>query len=101
MAGFAKSGGACQTESGGAGPWPGFAWGGRAVLGSPGIVEPFPSGARFTAMSASEHKAPLTASSSGPLTGKIRVPGDKSISHRAVMLGALAVLAFIMGARKA
>ena len=26
-----------------------------------------------------------------PLTGKIRVPGDKSISHRALMLGALAV----------
>jgi len=28
---------------------------------------------------------------SGPLTGRIRVPGDKSISHRALMLGALAV----------
>lgn len=27
----------------------------------------------------------------GPLRGKIRVPGDKSISHRCVMLGALAV----------
>jgi 3-phosphoshikimate 1-carboxyvinyltransferase len=27
----------------------------------------------------------------GPLTGRIRVPGDKSISHRALMLGALAV----------
>ena len=27
----------------------------------------------------------------GPLRGRIRVPGDKSISHRAVMLGALAV----------
>src|SRR6516164_8285697 len=26
-----------------------------------------------------------------PLSGKIRVPGDKSISHRALMLGALAV----------
>ncbi|HEX4260803.1 MAG TPA: 3-phosphoshikimate 1-carboxyvinyltransferase [Acetobacteraceae bacterium] len=26
-----------------------------------------------------------------PLTGRIRVPGDKSISHRALMLGALAV----------
>jgi 3-phosphoshikimate 1-carboxyvinyltransferase len=30
---------------------------------------------------------PLT----GPLTGNITVPGDKSISHRALMLGALAV----------
>ncbi|MHA6333316.1 3-phosphoshikimate 1-carboxyvinyltransferase [Qipengyuania sp. CAU 1752] len=28
---------------------------------------------------------------SGPLSGRIRVPGDKSISHRAMMLGALAV----------
>lgn len=28
---------------------------------------------------------------SGPLAGRIRVPGDKSISHRAIMLGALAV----------
>ncbi|MFV0643780.1 MAG: 3-phosphoshikimate 1-carboxyvinyltransferase [Sphingomonadaceae bacterium] len=27
----------------------------------------------------------------GPLTGTIRVPGDKSISHRALMLGALCV----------
>ena len=28
---------------------------------------------------------------SGPLSGSVRVPGDKSISHRALMLGALAV----------
>ncbi|HUQ13464.1 MAG TPA: 3-phosphoshikimate 1-carboxyvinyltransferase [Novosphingobium sp.] len=28
---------------------------------------------------------------SGPLRGTIRVPGDKSISHRALMLGALAI----------
>ena len=28
---------------------------------------------------------------SGPLQGRIRVPGDKSISHRSIMLGALAV----------
>ncbi len=27
----------------------------------------------------------------GPLTGTIRVPGDKSISHRSIMLGALAI----------
>lgn len=27
----------------------------------------------------------------GPLSGSIRVPGDKSISHRSIMLGALAV----------
>ena len=26
----------------------------------------------------------------GPLSGRIRVPGDKSISHRSIMLGSLA-----------
>lgn len=35
--------------------------------------------------------SPLTATSSGPLKGSVRVPGDKSISHRALILGALAV----------
>lgn len=34
---------------------------------------------------------PLTAFPGGPLTGTVRVPGDKSISHRSLMLGALAV----------
>jgi 3-phosphoshikimate 1-carboxyvinyltransferase len=33
----------------------------------------------------------LTATQSGPLKGSARVPGDKSISHRALILGALAV----------
>jgi 3-phosphoshikimate 1-carboxyvinyltransferase len=37
------------------------------------------------------HPTPLEARSSGALTGKVRVPGDKSISHRALILGALAV----------
>ncbi len=32
-----------------------------------------------------------TFGAGGPLTGKIRVPGDKSISHRALMLSALAI----------
>jgi 3-phosphoshikimate 1-carboxyvinyltransferase len=40
---------------------------------------------------AADQKTPLEARSSGPLTGKVRVPGDKSISHRALILGALAV----------
>jgi 3-phosphoshikimate 1-carboxyvinyltransferase len=35
-------------------------------------------------------KQPLTASPSARLSGRIRVPGDKSISHRALILGALA-----------
>src|SRR5690242_16420890 len=34
---------------------------------------------------------PLESRASGPLSGKVRVPGDKSISHRALILGALAV----------
>jgi 3-phosphoshikimate 1-carboxyvinyltransferase len=39
----------------------------------------------------SDQPTPLQARSSGPLAGKVRVPGDKSISHRALILGALAV----------
>jgi 3-phosphoshikimate 1-carboxyvinyltransferase len=34
---------------------------------------------------------PLESRASGSLAGKVRVPGDKSISHRALILGALAV----------
>ncbi len=34
---------------------------------------------------------PLISSAAGPLTGTCTVPGDKSISHRALMLSALAV----------
>lgn len=42
-------------------------------------------------MTHSDKPTPLKSRSSGPLTGKVRVPGDKSISHRALILGALAV----------
>jgi 3-phosphoshikimate 1-carboxyvinyltransferase len=38
-----------------------------------------------------DHPTPLEARISGPLSGRVRVPGDKSISHRALILGALAV----------
>ena len=34
---------------------------------------------------------PRRFAATGPLRGRIRVPGDKSISHRSIMLGALAV----------
>src|ERR1700754_441972 len=34
---------------------------------------------------------PLESRASGPLRGEVLVPGDKSISHRALILGALAV----------
>jgi 3-phosphoshikimate 1-carboxyvinyltransferase len=35
--------------------------------------------------------SPLTARRAGALKGRVRVPGDKSISHRALIFGALAV----------
>ncbi|MBU6165301.1 MAG: 3-phosphoshikimate 1-carboxyvinyltransferase [Alphaproteobacteria bacterium] len=37
------------------------------------------------------HPQPLSLSATGPLAGDVTVPGDKSISHRSLMLGALAV----------
>ncbi len=39
----------------------------------------------------SESPNPRRFAASGPLRGKIRVPGDKSISHRSLMLGSLAI----------
>ncbi|MFN3820492.1 3-phosphoshikimate 1-carboxyvinyltransferase [Blastomonas sp.] len=43
------------------------------------------------AHTADQASAARRFSASGPLTGTIRVPGDKSISHRALMLSALCV----------
>ncbi|MEH2623459.1 3-phosphoshikimate 1-carboxyvinyltransferase [Bradyrhizobium sp. AZCC 1719] len=42
-------------------------------------------------MTHSTIQTPLESRASGPLAGKVRVPGDKSISHRALILGALSV----------
>ena len=42
-------------------------------------------------MSAHATAQPMTARKSGPLTGTALVPGDKSISHRALIFGAMAV----------
>lgn len=42
-------------------------------------------------MSRSAARSPLAARASGGLKGRLRVPGDKSISHRALIFGALAV----------
>ncbi|MBZ4690218.1 MAG: aroA [Cereibacter sp.] len=42
-------------------------------------------------MSGHGQAQPMTARRAGPLTGRAEVPGDKSISHRALILGALAV----------
>jgi 3-phosphoshikimate 1-carboxyvinyltransferase len=53
-----------------------------AVQGNTVLSHPDPSAAQ---------PIPLTARRSGALRGTARVPGDKSISHRALILGALAV----------
>jgi 3-phosphoshikimate 1-carboxyvinyltransferase len=42
-------------------------------------------------LTTSSAPTPLESRASGPLSGTIRVPGDKSISHRSLILGALAV----------
>ncbi|WP_163846845.1 3-phosphoshikimate 1-carboxyvinyltransferase [Pseudooceanicola aestuarii] len=42
-------------------------------------------------MSAHGDPIPMTSRAGGPLTGTAHVPGDKSISHRALILGALSV----------
>lgn len=42
-------------------------------------------------MSAHGAPIPMTAHPSGPLSGTAEVPGDKSISHRSLILGAMAV----------
>lgn len=42
-------------------------------------------------MSAHETPVPMTARAAGPLRGVAEVPGDKSISHRALIFGAMAV----------
>ncbi|MEH6774863.1 MAG: 3-phosphoshikimate 1-carboxyvinyltransferase, partial [Cereibacter changlensis] len=42
-------------------------------------------------MSGHGQAQPMTSRRNGPLTGRAEVPGDKSISHRALILGALAV----------
>jgi 3-phosphoshikimate 1-carboxyvinyltransferase len=41
-------------------------------------------------MTAAQTTAQMSARRSGPLKGRVRAPGDKSISHRALILGALA-----------
>ncbi|HAQ81714.1 MAG: 3-phosphoshikimate 1-carboxyvinyltransferase [Bradyrhizobium sp. PARBB1] len=44
-----------------------------------------------TILAHSDTPTPLESRACGPLAGKVRVPGDKSISHRALILGALSV----------
>ncbi len=42
-------------------------------------------------MTETEHPQPLTSHPAGALAGSALVPGDKSISHRALMIGAISV----------
>jgi 3-phosphoshikimate 1-carboxyvinyltransferase len=42
-------------------------------------------------MSEADLPHPLTAKASGPLIGRAQAPGDKSVSHRSLILGALTV----------
>src|ERR1700737_524145 len=44
-----------------------------------------------TILTYSAQPVPVEARKGSPLAGRVRVPGDKSISHRALILGALAV----------
>src|SRR5687768_9045293 len=53
------------------------------------LARAFPK--RFEPLTRPDTPRPLTARRSGPLRGSVRVPGDKSISHRALIFGALAV----------
>jgi 3-phosphoshikimate 1-carboxyvinyltransferase len=46
---------------------------------------------RWIDLPMTDTSTPLTARRNGPLKGRIRVPGDKSISIRALILGSLAV----------
>lgn len=64
-------------------------WTPRSVLPYP---DPFqaPRNSGFPALSQISTAAPLHALKARPLRGTARVPGDKSISHRALLLGAMA-----------
>ncbi len=60
--------------------------------GSPLFREPPPQiQAGFRALAHSDHPLAVSARARGPLAGRIRVPGDKSISHRALIFGLLAI----------
>ncbi len=57
----------------------------KCMLGRRRFVQDAP------ALSHNSPAAPLTARKSTALAGRIRVPGDKSISHRALILAAMTV----------
>lgn len=85
----------CQTKID-TGPGPLAETGFRTPAAVIGGFRPHPQPAareaRPTLMSHPDRSqpAPLSAARSGPLSGRVRLPGDKSISHRALMLGTIA-----------
>ena len=46
---------------------------------------------RFPVSHAHAEPSPVTARAGSPLKGSLRVPGDKSISHRALIFGLLSI----------
>ncbi|SEG42948.1 3-phosphoshikimate 1-carboxyvinyltransferase [Bosea lathyri] len=46
---------------------------------------------RQSSLAHAQHPVPVTARAGGPLSGRVRVPGDKSMSHRALIFGLLAI----------
>jgi 3-phosphoshikimate 1-carboxyvinyltransferase len=56
----------------------------QRVIGPPNLIEDRATMDHVTAIS-------LTARRAGPLHGRVRVPGDKSISHRSLIFGAFTV----------
>jgi 3-phosphoshikimate 1-carboxyvinyltransferase len=80
-------------------PAPGFIWGLPGLI--PGEIRvaletPRPDDEERLPATTRPHvdqiaPSPLASRRSGPLRGRVRVPGDKSISHRALIFGALAV----------
>ena len=60
-----------------------------ALIETPAATAVGTSGSRPLSSSHSTPR-PLSSSRCGPLSGTLRVPGDKSISHRALIFGALA-----------
>jgi 3-phosphoshikimate 1-carboxyvinyltransferase len=80
------------------GQWPGIKRGARLAIGAGRCQKragfpPEQTPERAAPVHSAETSAPRPRrfTAAGPLTGRIRVPGDKSISHRSIMLGALAV----------
>ncbi len=67
----------------------------RRTFGKAGDCHTPPPLSKRTAMNHSANPSdtaiPLTLTAPGPLVGSVTVPGDKSISHRSLMLGAMAV----------